>query len=81
MLEHTSSVKIIPVIGKLLIMLGVALGFEPLFELAVNQAEDFIFLSPFVKELLGELKIILGLIVTALVGIRVWYEIKKLRKK
>lgn len=81
MIEHTAGIKIVASIGKGAMLILIALGFAPVFELAIQQVQGYIFLSPFAKEFLDEVKTILSVIVPAFVLVHILYKIKKLKNK
>lgn len=81
MIEHSITIKIASVIAKGLLWIGVALGISPVMDFIILQADNYSILSPLIKAFLDDLKIIFGALVPVLVAIKIFYEIKKVKKK
>lgn len=82
MIEHGITAKAIAVtIGKPLLLLAVALGFDHAFDFFLLQVDQMVILTPFVKELLSEIKIIMGVIISFFVLIKLMIGIKQLLNK
>lgn len=75
-------VKIIAMAGKLLILPLVVWFFYPLYDVIVLfLISDYALLSPFAKNLIEDLKIILGAVVALFVAIKLILGIIKTRKE
>lgn len=61
------------------ILLGVWF-FEPLYDIFLLQVQDYALLSPYMKEFLNDIKILLGVLVALLVAVRYFYVILKAKK-
>lgn len=82
MIEHTITAKTIFItIGKPVMALAIVLGFDHVFDFILLQVDQNIILTPYVRELLSETKIILGVIISFLVFIKLALGIKDLLKK
>lgn len=82
MIEHGITFKVAAsLIGSGLLWIGVALGFVPIFNFVVLQVQEHIFISEFWQAMLNDIKIVFGALVPVLVAIKIFYEIKKARKK
>lgn len=82
MIEHSITFKVVAsLIGSGLLWIGVALGFVPAFDFVVLQVQENVFISEFGQAILNDVKIVFGALVPVLVAIKIYYEIKKVRKK
>lgn len=82
MIEHTITFKVAAIlVVKGLAWIAVALGITPIMNFVILQIETATMLSPFAHILLNDLKIIFAALVPVLVAIKIFYEIKKVRKK
>lgn len=67
-------------IGNPLMWLAIALGFYPAFDFVILQVDQSVFLSPYWKEFLSELKIVLGVLISIFVLIKLIIGVTKLIK-
>lgn len=83
MIEHGITFKVAAsLIGSGLLWIGVALGFVPAFDFVVLQVQqENVFISEFGQAILNDVKIVFGALVPVLVAVKIYYEIKKARKK
>lgn len=81
MIEHSITIKIASIVAKGLLWVGVAIGITPAMDFVIAQIDAYSILSPVVKGVLNDLKVIAGAIVPCLVALKIFYEIKKARKK
>lgn len=82
MIEHTITAKTIAItIVKPLAALAIILGYDHIFDFVILQVDQSIILNAYAKELLSEIKIMLGVCISFLVFIKLMLGIKKLWKK
>ena len=81
MIEHSITIKIASSIAAGLGWIALALGFVPAIDLVILQVEAYSILNPVAIGLLNDFKIVLGALVPALVVLKIYYEIKKVKKK
>ena len=82
MIEHTITLKVAAtLVGKGLLWIAVALGITPAMDFVILQVDHATLLDPFWREFLNDLKIVFGALVPVLVAIKIYYEIKKVKKK
>jgi len=82
MIEQGITAKAIAVtIGKPLLWLAVVFGFDHAFDFCILQVNQMVILTPFVRELLSEIKIIMGVIISFFVLIKLIIGIKQLLDK
>lgn len=79
-IEH-STVKVIALLGEGLIYMGVVFGFVPAFEFVVMQVDQHIFINPYTKILLDEIKQVFAVITMMLVLVKVLIGIKKIQNE
>lgn len=82
MIEHSIGLKVIATtIGKPLMWLAIALGFYPAFDFVILQVDHTVFLTPYWRELLDEIKVVLGVLISVFVLIKLIIGVAKLIKE
>lgn len=63
MIEHNIALKVMALIGKGIVYIAVAFGFVPAFDFVLLQVDHHVFISPFTKILIEEIKQVLGIFI------------------
>lgn len=66
---------------KCFLWLTVVFGWEPAFDFVILQVDSYAILSPYMKEYLGDIKIISGVLVGVLVAIKLFIGLLKPKDK
>ena len=81
MLEPIGVKTAVALIGKCFLWLAVVFGWEPAFDFVILQVDSYAILSPYMKEFLGDIKIISGVLVGMLVAIKLFMGLLKPKNK
>lgn len=82
MLHTGIGVKVISLIGKILIYPLIVWAFYPTYDLLVPiVVQDYALLNPYVKELLNDIKIILGVLIAIFALVKLIYGVVKIKKE
>lgn len=68
-------------IGKCFLWLAVVFGWEPTFDFVILQVDSYAILSPYMKEFLGDIKILTGVLVSILVAVKLFMGLLKAKEK